>query len=75
MQSKKLTVPQIIHTLLVSSGDLGHAENYLKDGKEQWTSQEDKILLSKDKTGITSLAKKRGLQAVMDRINFIEGTN
>lgn len=75
MQSKKLTVPQIIHTLLVSSGDLGHAENYLKDGKEQWTSQEDKILLSKDKTGITSLAKKRGLKAVMDRINFIEGTN
>lgn len=44
-------------------------------GKEQWTPQEDKILLSKDKTGITSLAKKRGLQAVVDRINFMEGTS
>lgn len=75
LQSKKLTVPQIIHTLLVSSGDFHHAENYLKDGKEQWTPQEDKILLSKDKTSITSLVKKRGLQAVMDRINFMEGTS
>ena len=44
-------------------------------GKEQWTPQEDKILLSKDKTGITSLAKKRGLQAVVDRMNFMEGTS
>lgn len=75
MQSKNMTVPQIIHTLLVSSGDFGDAENYLKEGKEQWTPQEDKILLSKDKTGITSLAKKRGLQAVVDRMNFMEGTS
>lgn len=32
MQSKNMTVPQIIHTLLVSSGDFGDAENYLKEG-------------------------------------------
>ena len=32
MQSKNMTVPQIIHTLLISSGDFGNAENYLKEG-------------------------------------------
>lgn len=47
----------------------------LSTGKEQWTSKEDKILLSKNKGEIASLAKKRGLNAVVDRMNFMEGIN
>ena len=44
-------------------------------GKDVWSSEEDKILLSKDKEAISNLAKKRGLQSVLNRINFIEGIN
>jgi len=44
-------------------------------GKEQWTSKEDKILLSKNKDDISRLTKKRGLNAVIDRMNFMEGIN
>ena len=44
-------------------------------GKEQWTSKEDKILLSKDKDDISRLTKERGVNAVIDRINFMEGIN
>ena len=44
-------------------------------GKEQWTSKEDKILLSENKDDISRLSKKRGVNAVVDRINFIEGIN
>jgi len=72
----KWTVPQIIHALLVNSGKLDEAEKYLqhgKAGKEHWSPEEDKILLSKDKEAISSLAKTRGLQSVVDRMNFIEG--
>ena len=47
--------------------------SFLAAGKEHWSSEEDKILLSKDKEAISSLAKTRGLQSVVDRMNFIEG--
>ncbi|XP_068703263.1 telomeric repeat-binding factor 2-interacting protein 1-like isoform X2 [Montipora foliosa] len=72
----KWTVPQIIHALLVTSGKLEDATSYLQNdtvGKEQWTLEEDKILLSKNKEAISSLTRTRGLQSVVDRMNFMEG--
>ncbi|XP_029200394.2 telomeric repeat-binding factor 2-interacting protein 1-like isoform X1 [Acropora millepora] len=70
------TVPQVIHALLVTSGSFNHAQSYLQNGtagKEYWGYEEDKILLSKDKEAISNLAKTRGLQSVVDRMNFMEG--
>ena len=44
-------------------------------GKEQWSVEEDKILLSKNKEAISCVAKTKGLQSVVDRMNFMEGIN
>lgn len=73
----ELTVPQIIHGFLVSSGYLEDTVDYFQNGpgKELWTSKEDKILLSKNKDDISRLSKKRGVNAVIDRMNFMEGIN
>lgn len=71
---RKATLAEIFYTLFCTSGSLEGAMTYLEGGEAEnvWTFEDDKILLSTGEQAITELIESRGIQAVENRISFLE---
>merc|ERR1712232_231625 len=72
----------VIHALIVTSGVVQDALEYLQNPREfcarksrkdqVWTHSEDKILLEKDKDKMAMLTEIRGEGAIAERLSFLE---
>lgn len=79
----KLSLPVVIHALIVNSGSVKHARTYLTDGLTPngnrwaekglllWSYNEDLILYDENTPAHIDLVLRRGEQACKDRIHYL----
>lgn len=70
----KATLSQIFFSLFRTNANVKHAIAFLnnKDTKHVWRKKEDEVLFRKDEKGVKRIIAKRGLQAVQERLKFLE---